>query len=100
QTEHVWFYDVQADGFSLDDKRTKIGAEDDFQDISDVPVCWAKRSPKTDTDRTTQAFSVPKVEIVEHGYDLSISRYKEVVHEDVKYDPPKVILRRLKKLEQ
>jgi type I restriction enzyme M protein len=99
RTEHVWFYDVQADGYTLDDKRTKIGAEDDFQDVSDVPLRWAKRDPNADTDRTDKAFFVPKQDIVEQGYDLSLNRYKEVVHEEVKYDPPKTIIRKLKKLE-
>ena len=99
KTQHVWFYDVQADGFTLDDKRTKIGAEDDFQDVSDVPQCWARRNPKKDTDRSAKAFFVLKQEIVEQGYDLSLNRYKEVVHEEVKYDPPKSILKRLKTLE-
>jgi len=100
RTEDVWFYDVQSDGFTLDDKRTKIGLEEDFQDVSDVPICWAKRNPKIDTDRTGQAFFVPKTEIVEKAYDLSLTRYKEVVHEEVKYDSPKTILRKLKKLEE
>ena len=100
ETDHVWFYDVEADGFTLDDKRTKIGAEEDFQDVSDVPVRWAKRNPKTDTDRSDRAFFVSKQDIVEQGYDLSLNRYKEVVHEEVKYDPPKTILRKLRKLEQ
>jgi type I restriction enzyme M protein len=100
RTGHVWFYDVQADGFTLDDKRTKIGPEDDFQDISDVPVNWAERNPKTDMDRTAKAFFVPKADIVGQDYDLSLGRYKDVVHEEVKYDPPKVILGRLRKLEQ
>lgn len=99
KTDQVWFYDVQSDGFTLDDKRTKIGAEDDFQDVSDVPLRWAKRNPKKDTDRTGKAFFVPKKEIVEQGYDLSLNRYKEIVHEEVKYDTPKTILKRLKKLE-
>ena len=100
RTEHVWFYDVETDGYTLDDKRTKIGAEEDFQDVSDVPVRWAKRNPKTDTDRSDRAFFVSKQDIVEQGYDLSLNRYKEVVHEEVKYDPPKTILRKLRKLEQ
>jgi type I restriction enzyme M protein len=100
RTEHVWFYDVQADGYTLDDKRTKIGPEDDFQDVSDMPIRWTKRNPNTNTDRSDKAFFVPKKDIVEQDYDLSLNRYKEVVHEEVRYDPPKTILRNLKKLEK
>jgi type I restriction enzyme M protein len=99
RTEHVWFYDVQADGYTLDDKRTKIGAENDFQDISDVPVRWAKRDPNRQTDRTDKAFFVPKKDVVEQNYDLSLNRYKEVMHEEVKYDRPQEIIGRLKNLE-
>lgn len=99
RTEHVWFYDVQADGYTLDDKRTKIGAENDFQDVSEVPICWAKRDVVRDVERTAKAFFVPKQDVIEQGYDLSLNRYKQVVHEEVKYDSPKSILRKLKKLE-
>ena len=95
RTTDVWFYDVQADGFSLDDKRDPIEAND----LPDVRARWAKRNPKKDTDRKDKAFCVPRAEIVENKYDLSLNRYKEIVHEEVKYDPPKKILARLKKLE-
>jgi type I restriction enzyme M protein len=95
QTTDVWFYDVQADGLSLDDRRDPVSEND----LPDVRIRWAKRNPKKDTDRTDKAFFVPKLEIVEQGYDLSLNRYKEVVHEEVKYNSPKVILKRLKKLE-
>ena len=74
ETEHVWFYDMQADGYSLDDKRDKIEAND----IPDVVARWRTRDPKKDTDRTAKAFFVPVDEIEENGYDLSINRYKEV----------------------
>jgi type I restriction enzyme M protein len=95
RTTDVWFYDVQADGYSLDDKRDPVEAND----LPDVRKRWAKRNPKKDTDRTAKAFFVPKAEIAGNGYDLSINRYKEIVHEEVEYDPPKVIIGRLKKLE-
>jgi type I restriction enzyme M protein len=95
KTTDVWFYDVQADGFSLDDKRDQVAEND----LPDVRLRWAARDPKKDTDRTAKAFFVAKGDIVGQGYDLSLNRYKEVVHEEVKYDPPKVILGRLKKLE-
>ncbi len=95
RTTDVWFYDVQADGLSLDDKRDPV-AENDLPDVRER---WAKRNPKKDTDRTAKAFFVPKQEIIDNGYDLSLNRYKEVVHEEAKYDPPKKILARLKKRE-
>ena len=95
RTTDVWFYNVEADGFSLDDKRDKV----DEDDLPDVRKRWKKRSPKKDTDRTDKAFFVPKKEIEENKYDLSINRYKEIVHEEVEYDPPKTILKRLKKME-
>ncbi len=95
RTTDVWFYDVQTDGFSLDDKRDPVKAND----LPDVRKRWAKRNPKKDTDRTAKAFFVPKQEIADNAYDLSINRYKEIIHEEVEYDPPKVILKRLKKLE-
>ncbi|MCA8988718.1 MAG: SAM-dependent DNA methyltransferase [Planctomycetaceae bacterium] len=96
QTDNVWFYDVQVDGYSLDDKRDPTP---DKNDLPDVLKRWSKRNPKKDTDRTAKAFFVPKAEIADNGYDLSINRYKEIVHEEVQYDSPKKILGRLKKLE-
>jgi type I restriction enzyme M protein len=95
ETEEVWFYDMQADGRSLDDKRVKVEAND----IPDLLARWPKRDPKKDTDRTAKCFFVPLKEIVENKYDLSINRYKEIKAETVHYDPPKVILKKLKKLE-
>jgi type I restriction enzyme M protein len=95
RTEHVWFFDMQADGYSLDDKRDKI----DQTDIPDIIDCWSKRKPSKDTDRTANAFFVPVQEIRDNKYDLSINRYKEIEHEEVQYDPPRKILGRLRKLE-
>ena len=94
-TKDVFFYDVQADGFSLDDKRDKI-ADDD---LPDVIKQWEKKSPKKLKDRTKKAFFVSVDEMRERKYDLSINRYKEVVHEEVEYEAPGVILDRLEKLE-
>jgi type I restriction enzyme M protein len=96
RTDHVWFYDMQADGFSLDDKRDPIA----INDIPDILKRWKERDPQKDTDRTGKAFFVPKQEIVENGYDLSINRYKQVIHEEVEYEPPKVILAKLRELEK
>jgi type I restriction enzyme M protein len=95
RTEHVWFYDMQADGYSLDDKRDKI--EDN--DIPDVIKQWNQRNPAKDIDGKARAFFVPIQEIRDNKYDLSINRYKEIEYEEVEYDPPKVILKRLRELE-
>ncbi len=95
QTENVWFYDMEADGYSLDDKREKVTEND----IPDIIARWKTRDPKAPTDRTAKAFLVPAQEIRDNKYDLSINRYKEVKHEEVQYDPPKVILARLRSLE-
>ncbi|MAR56673.1 MAG: DNA methyltransferase [Rickettsiales bacterium] len=95
-TDDVWFYDMQADGFSLDDKRDSITAND----IPDLLTRWKARDAKADTDRSAKAFMVPKAEIAEQGYDLSINRYKEVAYEAAEYDPPLMILDQLDALEQ
>lgn len=95
-TDSVWFYDMQSDGFSLDDKRT---AQPDKSDLPDLLKRWRTRDTETDRTRTEQSFLVPKDEIAGNDYDLSINRYKEIVYEPVEYDPPKVILEGLAKLE-
>jgi len=91
-TEHVWFYEMAADGYSLDDKRTKQEGHGDLQDII---TKYHARNAATDTDRTAKAFSVSRSEIEGEGYDLSLSRYKTDVFEEVHYDAPSVILDRL-----
>jgi type I restriction enzyme M protein len=96
KTDHVFFYDVEADGFSLDDKRDPIGEND----LPDAVACWKKRSFKQDTDRTAKHFMVPVAEIQERDFDLSINRYKEAKQEDVKYEPPKKIIAELRVLER
>jgi len=132
-TDKVWFYDMQADGFSLDDKRTpliknqeltteadaidKSLLEEDkapseqpnhkLNNIPDVLYRWReaqRNSPEQNTEttrkRTEQSFYVPVSEILANDYDLSINRYKKVVYEEVQYDEPKVILERIKSLQQ
>jgi type I restriction enzyme M protein len=94
-TDHVWFYDMEADGFSLDDKRDPVAEND----IPDITARWKARDPKLDTDRSAKAFFVPVDEIRRNDYDLAINRYKEIVHEERRTDAPKVILGRLRKLE-
>jgi type I restriction enzyme M protein len=93
-TEHVWFYEMAADGYSLDDKRSK---QEDFGDLQDIVTQYRARSPATDTDRTAKCFMVPRTEIAgdKSSYDLSLSRYKQDVFEEVQYDKPGVILDRL-----
>lgn len=93
-TEHVWFYEMAADGYSLDDKRTKQGGSGDLQDIIGR---YHSRDAATDNDRTAKCFMVPRSEIADekNNYDLSLSRYKQDVFEEVHYDAPGVILDRL-----
>jgi type I restriction enzyme M protein len=114
-TDHVWFYDVEADGWSLDDKRTplldeaKLGAvpgakltaaEHGKNNLPDVLARLGTRDKaERKRARTEQSFCVPKADLVAQGYDLSLNRYKEVVHEQVEHRAPKEILAELTKLE-
>ena len=91
-TENVWFYEMAADGYSLDDKRSKQQGNGDLQDII---AKYHARNPATDADRTAKCFMVPRAEIEAEDYDLSLSRYKQDVFEEVHYDAPGVILERL-----
>ena len=93
-TEHVWFYEMAADGYSLDDKRSKQDGQGDLQDII---ARYHARDAATDTDRTAKCFMVPRSEIADekNNSDLSLSRYKQDVFEEVHYDAPAVILDRL-----
>lgn len=125
-TNHVWFYDCQADGFSLDDKRTPLLAADKLSarpgkldendkfipstltsgeleknNLPDIAARWKERArSEIQRPRTAQSFCVPKADIVAAGYDLSINRYKEVVHEAAEHRPPKEIITELKALEK
>jgi type I restriction enzyme M protein len=95
-TDHVWFYDVTADGFSLDDKRNPVEAND----LPDVLSRWELRSStELERARTEQSFSVPKDDIVSQGYDLSLNRYKEIVHDEVQHRPPLEIITEIENLE-
>ena len=95
-TDRVWFYDMQADGFSLDDKRTELADSD----IPDIIQRFHHPEAEGERKRTERSFFVPKEEIVEKGYDLSINRYKETLREEVEYDPPIVILKRIEGMNQ
>lgn len=104
ETDQVWFYDLAADGYSLDDKRTPI-QDNDLPDLIAQYEKYRKareagKNTKEWNDKKQKAFLVDKAAIAEQKYDLSINRYKEVVHEEQSYAPPKEILKELKKLEQ
>ena len=114
-TDFVWFYDVDADGLSLDDKRTellppeKLGpvptvalAEADHarNNLPDILARWANRNiTEAERPRTAQSFRIPQSEIRTQNYDLSLNRYKEVVHAEVAHRPPGEILKALGQLE-
>lgn len=94
-TDDVWFHDVQADGFSLDDKRNPVEAND----LPDVLTRWQALDAEAHRARTEQSFLVPKVDIVAQDYDLSINRYKEIVFEEVETRDPREIISELESLE-
>jgi type I restriction enzyme M protein len=114
-TDTVWFYDVKADGMSLDDKRTRLLSEDKLgavpatsltaeehakNNLPDVLARWAAHAgDETTRARTDQSFCVPKADIVAQGYDLSLNRYKEVIDAEVDHKPPLEILAELAALE-
>jgi type I restriction enzyme M protein len=115
-TDSVWFYDMNADGWSLDDKRNpllplqKLGpapiealAETDH-DKNNLPDCLARWRQRKDSERererTAQSFCVPKAEIAAEGYDISLNRYKELIHDEVEHRPPLEILAELRAIEQ
>lgn len=95
-TKNVWFYDMIADGFTLDDKRDKTEAND----IPDILEKWKKRDVKKMNDRKAKCFFVPVNEIIENNFDLSINRYKEIVYVNVKQDKPNDILSKIKDIEK
>jgi type I restriction enzyme M protein len=105
KTDHVFFYDVEEDGYSLDDKRDPASPEmgplgpKKANDLYDAVERWRKRSPKKDADRMEKHFMAPAAEIREKGFDLSINRYREAKHEELKYESPKKIIGRLRSLE-
>lgn len=94
-TDKVWFYDMKADGYSLDDKRNPV--EDN--DINDIVERFSNLDKEVDRKRTEQSFFVPVEEIRDNGYDLSINKYKEIEYEEVKYDSPQEIMLRIREIE-
>ena len=94
-TDDVWFYDMQADGFSLDDKRSEVKEND----IPDIISRFRNLDAEKERKRTDKSFFVPKQEIVDNAYDLSINKYKEVEYVPVEYESTEVILQKIDELE-
>ena len=94
-TDNVWFYDMTADGYSLDDKRTPVNEND----IPDIIARFKNIEAETDRKRTDKSFMVPKQDIVDNDYDLSINKYKEVEYQKVEYPPTSEIMANIRELE-
>lgn len=94
-TDKVWFYDMKADGLSLDDKRQEISDND----IPDIIERFNNLESENDRKRTDQSFFVPVKDIVDNDYDLSINKYKEVIYEKVEYESTDVIIGKIEALE-
>lgn len=94
-TDNVWFYDMQADGYSLDDKRSPIKDND----IADIIARYQNRQNDAHRSRTEQSFLVPLAEIEQNNWDLSINRYKQMVYEQVQYDTPAEIIAEIERLD-
>jgi type I restriction enzyme M protein len=114
-TDNVWFYDVQADGWSLDDKRTALLPNDQLGPVPSAPFLVANHTKNNLPDvvdrwrqhatserhraRTEQSFTVPKAEIAANNYDLSLNRYKEMAHDEIEHRPPAEIIAEIERLE-
>ena len=96
-TEKVWFYDMEADGYSLDDKRTFIDGKGDIPDIIEK---FNDKDNVNLEDRKSKCFLIPFNEIKENDYSLSISNYKEIEYEEIEYEPPEVIKQKILDLEK
>jgi type I restriction enzyme M protein len=100
-TDKVWFYDMKADGYSLDDKRTKLDhSKHEENNLPDIIERFNNLDKEDERERTEQSFFVPVEEIREKKYDLSINRYKEIEYEEIEYDQPKKIIEDIRKLEE
>ena len=95
-TDHVWFYDMKADGYSLDDKRQPISEND----IPDIIERFSHLENEVERKKTEQSFFVSVDEIRETGYDLSINKYKEIEYEEVEYEASSIILKKIQTLEE
>jgi type I restriction enzyme M protein len=97
RTDNVWFYKVERDGYSLDDKRTKL--PDHQNDLPDLVGQWGERDAKKKSDRSARHFFVPVKEIQGNRYDLSVNRYRKVAHEEIDHVPPRQLIAELNELE-
>ena len=95
-TENVWFYDMKSDGFSLDDKRSEV----EENDIPDIIERFHHLDQEADRKRTEQSFFVPKQEIADNDYDLSINKYKTVEYVVEKYLSTDEIMTKIENIEQ
>ncbi|QQS48544.1 MAG: SAM-dependent DNA methyltransferase [Acidobacteriota bacterium] len=101
QTNEVFYYDVQADGFSLDDKRTELDqTKHETNNLPDVLERWQHRNAEKVRKRTDQSYLVLKADIVMNNYDLSINRYKEITYKESNYQSPSIILAELNQIEK
>jgi type I restriction enzyme M protein len=99
-TDQVWFYDMQADGYSLDDKRSPLDLEKhEHNNLPDIIQRFHNLGEEKNRERTEQSFLVPKPEIADNDYDLSINRYKKIVYQQVVYDPPNSIINDIELIE-
>lgn len=98
KTDRVWFYKMESDGFSLDDKREKIG--NGTGDLPDIMEKWLFREKSKKNDRKAKNFFVPVKEIRDNKFDLSINRYRETEYEEAQFDPPQEIMKRLRSLDK
>ena len=94
-TDDVWFYDMTADGYSLDDKRTPVSEND----IPDIIERFKNLDKETDRKRTDKSFMVPKQDIIDNDYDHSINKYKEVEYQKVEYPPTSEIMANIRQIE-
>lgn len=113
ETDHVWFYDVAADGYSLDDKRNALLADEKLgvtgiltgddhakNNLPDVHARWSQRTTgERERKRSEQSFCIPKIDIATQDYDLSLSRYREIIHEEMEHRAPLDIIEELDSLE-
>lgn len=95
-TDNVWFYDMTADGYSLDDKRTPTPNDND---IEDIVKRFHNRDEEESREKTNKSFFVPKQEIVDNGYDLSINKYKKVEYDAIEYQPTEEIMNKILELD-
>ena len=95
KTDKIWFYDMQADGYSLDDKRTKI----EKNDIPDIIEKWKSRNKNKQPVKGDKWLWVNFKDIKDNKYDLSISRYKPIEYEEVEYEKPEAIMGKVLELE-